>query len=137
MTTMRKMTAEEFALLCELARWLRNSGAQRGPYGAMVRLGDGRTIAWETVGALHWPRAGEVGVHPDRHRPLSWCEVENVTQGVDVLVALGYLPMRFSSAYRAGWDASAAWHGEVDDATFARMFHDPEHIAFPAVGAAW
>lgn len=31
-------------------------------------------------------------------------EPRSLTEGVDLLVAFGFLPARFSSAYRAGWD---------------------------------
>lgn len=101
---MRPMTADEAALLLRLRRWLRDSGATRTTWGDGIRLADGRQIEWRTEMARRWPRAAEVGVHPDRHSPLTWCEVESVTQAVDVLVALGYLPVRFSSAYAAGWN---------------------------------
>jgi hypothetical protein len=32
--------------------------------------------------------------------------VTTITEAINVLVALGYLPPRFSSAYRSGWNAS-------------------------------
>lgn len=103
----QRMSLDEVALLRELVRWRRNHGVDYDFAGATLRLADGRTIAWNTYSALHWPRAGEVGVRDCRLRPLTWHEVESVTQAVDVLVALGYLPARLSSAYRAGWDARA------------------------------
>lgn len=33
-------------------------------------------------------------------------EPRDLTEGVDILVALKFLPARFSSAYRAGWDTA-------------------------------
>lgn len=103
--TERRMTAEEFLLLLRLRRWLGEIRAARTTWGDGMRLPDGRQIEWRTEMARRWPRHAEVGVHPDRHSPLSWCEVASVTQAVDVLVALGYLPVRFSSAYARGWNA--------------------------------
>jgi hypothetical protein len=37
-------------------------------------------------------------------KELQRLPVTTVTEAVDVLVALGFLPARFSSAYRSGWD---------------------------------
>lgn len=133
-----RMTADEVALLKEVVRWRRNHGVDYDFRGAAYKMADGRRIAWNTVSALHWPRAGEVGVYPCARRPLDWHQVESVTQAIDVLVALGYLPLRFSSAYRAGWEAAMVWEKCTDDdAVFARMFHDPANVSFPAAEVAW
>lgn len=43
---------------------------------------------------------------------FTWLAPASLTQAVDLLVAFGYLPARFSSAYRAGWDA-----GQLDMGT--------------------
>lgn len=140
MTTVEqaKMTIDEVALLRELVKWRRNHGADYDFQGATLRLADGRTIAWNTTSALHWPRAGEVGVRDCRLRPLVWHEAETVTQAVDVLVALGYLPARFSSAYRAGWENAMIWEKcDGNDVIFRLRFHDSENISFPAVEPAW
>jgi hypothetical protein len=104
--TMRRMTADEMTLLIRLRRWLGNIGAIRTTWGDGMRLPDGRQLEWRTEMAPHWPRYAEIGVHPDRRSPLRWTEVESVTQAVDIWVALGYLPVRFSSEYRAGWNAA-------------------------------
>lgn len=50
-----------------------------------------------------------------------WYEVASFTQAVDLLVAFGLLPARFSTAYRAGWDAAyeadqLAWEDAVPPA---------------------
>lgn len=136
--TERRMTADEFETLKELVRWRRNHGVDFDFRSATLRLGDGRTIAWNTESALHWPRAAEIGVNPVRHRPLMWHEVESVTQAIDTLVALGYLPVRFSSAYRYGWDAANTWmKPEIDPERFRQMFQDVSSISFPALPAAW
>jgi hypothetical protein len=64
--------------------------------------------------------------------------VTTVTEAVDVLVALGFLPARFSSAYRSGWDAATVWEKcEGDEPAFKRLFHDPDNISFPAVEPTW
>jgi hypothetical protein len=41
----------------------------------------------------------------DTGREGTEIEPRTVTEAVDLLVAVGFLPARFSSAYRAGWDA--------------------------------
>lgn len=137
-----RMTVDEVALLREIVRWRRGRKAEYEHAWGSLRMPDGRSITWNTYSALHWPRTGEIGVCADRRRrPLSWHEVHSVTEAVDVIVALGYLPPRFSSAYRAGWEASRVWHDpdecHVPTPEFKRMFHDPDNIAFPAVESAW
>lgn len=133
----RRMTTEEVGLLKELVRWRRNRGGvtvgSKG-YGH-IKLADGRTLWWQTRLCMNWPHRGEIGVHESSWRPPSWHQVESVTQAVDIVVALGYLPQRFSSAYRAGWNASAVWHGSDDyhvpTEEFQRLFHNPDNISFP------
>lgn len=120
------MTGDERLLLAALRRWLRENKAYPTCWGTGYRLADGRQIEWETTGARRWPHFAEVGVHPDSHRPLTWHEVQSVTQAVDVLVALGYLPVWFSSAYRAGWDSAIECRTLGMDAA-----------AHPAVSPTW
>jgi hypothetical protein len=44
----------------------------------------------------------------DYHRAqYEWYRAHSVTEAVDLLAALGYLPARFSSAWWAGWNAAA------------------------------
>jgi hypothetical protein len=137
----RHLTADEIGLLKEVARWRRNHD---------VTFSLHKGAGWWTRGWVSWdePRnaagirrsvtfeldkeAG-LGEVSDYHgQSFRWHEVNSVTQAVDVLVAYGYLPPRFSSAYRAGWDARA-------DATDADgcldLFTWPELA--PAVDPTW
>lgn len=134
-----RMTVDEVALVREIVRWRRNRKAEYEHAWAALRMTDGRSIAWNTYSALHWPKAGEIGVCADRRRrPLCWHEVHSVTEAVDVIVALGYLPQRFSSAYRAGWENAMIWEKCDDhDLVFRQRFQDPENISFPATESAW
>lgn len=99
------MTAAERSLLLALFRWARSTG---------VRL-DG-ALRWTSPpphrwGVDFWPSSFE----PNSPVRLSvwrtgfsskdyW--VASIAEAVDVLVALGIAPARFSTVYRAGWDAS-------------------------------
>jgi hypothetical protein len=135
MTTKTRMTAVEIGLLREIVRWRRSHDGEYVYTWSRYRLIDGKSFAWLSVDSH--ATCMKIGVSPDFYRePFTWHRVRTIGEAVDLLVVLGYLPMRFSSAYRAGWDASKAWHSEVDDATFARMFHDPDNIAFPALEAS-
>jgi hypothetical protein len=128
-----RMTVEEIGLMREIVRWRRNHDIDR------VRV---RKLGWD-----YWVRYGFNGktreeVWPEFARgtmaltggpddPRS-VPVASLTQAVDVLVACGFLPARFSSAYRQGWNASAIWHDpEGDEAEFRRLFHDLANISFP------
>jgi hypothetical protein len=122
--TTGKLTAEEVALLREVFRWARNHDVTRTAWGDAWRQGlrgkmvcrDENTIGWAV----------------DRHADYHWLAVDSVTQAIDVLVAVGYLPQRFSSAYRSGWNAAAMWeHPSRDEDEFRRLFHDPDNISFP------
>ena len=95
------MTPAERSLLLALFRWARAEGITYG-------------------GANWWSRPGPIeqrwGIDFEsdcdflriwRGRNTSrryW--VASITEAVDVLVALGIAPARFSTAYRAGWDAA-------------------------------
>jgi hypothetical protein len=137
-TETQRMSADEIALVREIVRWRRNHGIdfvrRINPYGAPYWK-DYRT------GREVWYQAKEqnpVSVVADRATWPAQIPVGSVAQTVDVLVAYGYLPARFSSAYTAGWDASAVWHDENDYGSdeFKRLFHDPENVSFPVGGPA-
>lgn len=100
-----RMSVDEIALMREIVKWRRSNG-----------IDFVRRIA--VYGSPYWKdyRTGrEVWVLPGGEPPLSvvaggeeWSQTMpacTFTQAVDMLVALGYLPPRFSAAYRAGWDA--------------------------------
>lgn len=101
-----RMTVPEIALMREIVKWRRANGVAYW----RARTPIGRFVSWKvwSQGEVVW----DPSAHEDRHlghddrngSSYEWVRVANVTQAVDVLVALGYLPKRFSTAYRAGWD---------------------------------
>jgi hypothetical protein len=140
-TETRKLTTDEIALLREIARWRRNHGGkliynatQRGPVG--IEKENTEAIAWLSSGVDRYGR-GEVGwTESNDLMPWRWYRVRTVTQAVDVLAAIGFLPVRFSSAYRAGWHAAEVWYDadecHIPSDEFKRLFHDPLNVSFPA-----
>jgi len=152
----RHLSAEEIGLLKEVARWRRNHDVTF----YLTRRGQGLGGAH---GFLQWDRfsdaidgwsgrvrstvtieresPGDIGEARNyRYGTFSYHRVTSVREGVDLLVAYGYLPPRFSSAYRAGWEASLLWHDpevEPRSEAFAKAFHDPKNISFPAVEPTW
>jgi hypothetical protein len=133
----RRMTADEVALLKEVVRWRRNHGIELVRDWSRYRFPDGRSFAWLPVSSH--ATCMKIGVTADvRRHPFVWYRVPSIGQAVDLLAMFGYLPVRFSSAYRAGWEAAMVWEKcEADDPVFRRMFHDPENISFPAREPAW
>jgi hypothetical protein len=116
------LTAEEIGLLKEIVRWRRSHDVSfyltrgkntfAGPYGFMewARFSDApdggpRVRSSVAIDRDEPDRVGEARDY--RYGTYSYHRVASVTQAVDLLVALGYLPARFSTAYRAGWDARA------------------------------
>lgn len=137
-TEARTMTVPEIALVRELVRWRKNSRVEWRHYFACwqyptVYATDHRPV----VGAaVTWdPSDGEVGysLGGTTLHDYTWIKAASVTEAVDLLVALDILPTRFSSAYRAGWEACHVWERSerYDDATFNNLFHDPDNISFP------
>jgi hypothetical protein len=137
------LTVEEIGLLREIARWRRTHGVdyfqwrrgvafgqftewkawEAGPNGRQVR----RRVAYDPA------PTGIVSTDKDYYGGETVdLPPSTVVETVDMLVALGFLPAPFSSAYRAGWHASAVWHNcEGAEPEFERLFHDPANISFP------
>lgn len=138
-TTKQRLTPDEIALLREIARWRRNNGCDLiFQLADVLRLADGRAFTWLRPGSH--AVCMKIGVTQDYASggPFTWHRVVSITQGVDLLVALSYLPPRFSSAYRAGWRAATVWHtGDGQGRLFRELFHDPANISFPASDLAW
>lgn len=137
----RRLTVNEIALLREIARWRRNHGVNFfqwrpsvgfGAFTEWYRYDDRkrRTVSYEPDGARVLVDHDYYGNSELRELP-----VRTVAEAVDCLVALGFLPRRFSSAYGQGWHAAGVWESpalHVDDPDeFARLFHDPENVSFP------
>jgi hypothetical protein len=140
---------QDVHLLREIARWRRNHdvtyfqwrpGVGFGVFTEWYRYvnGNRRTVSYEPESDIGGAARLLATVDYYGGRELQRLPVRTVTEAVDVLVALGFLPARFSSAYRSGWDAATVWEKcEGDESTFKRLFHDPENISFPAVEAAF
>lgn len=132
--TRQCMTTEEIALMREIVQWRKNHDIdfvrRINPYGAPYwkDYRTGREVWFQPKYAVPL----SIGTKHESYSVLA----ESLAQAVDLLVAYGYLPQRFSSAYRAGWHASRVWFrlGAADDEEFQRLFHDPENISFPAIG---
>jgi hypothetical protein len=118
------LTVDEIALLREVARWRRANGVSYFQWRPGCRIGvftewyryDGRkreTLSYEPGSESRCPQV--VVTHAYYGGEDKVLPVETVTQAIDVLVALGYLPQRFSSAYRAGWNASGSLIGVGND----------------------
>jgi hypothetical protein len=133
-----RMTLDEIALMREIVWWRRNrvkhglpetEFVKRKVYGApyWTEYATGREVWFD-------PRGQEHALAIVR-RKKAWpvrVPAESLTEAVDALVAYGLLPARFSSVYRAGWNASTVWHDPVgQEAEFERLFHDPANISFP------
>jgi hypothetical protein len=131
----RRMTVGEITLMREIALWRRSHGVdfyrerRIGRWVEWTDIANDRNVVCENTGESGFSHGTRYYIH-DR------VDVQSVTQAVDVLVALGYLPARFSSAYRAGWHASQVWYdpGVMERSDeFDRLFHDPLNVSFPAV----
>lgn len=157
------LTLDEIALLREIARWRRNhkvSYFQWRPgkgFGVMTewklwvdepKLYEGKShLGKRQINVTYEPdRSGtgepqpRVVVTKDYYGSENFRELptSTVTETIDCLAALGYLPARFSSAYRAGWESAMVWEKcDAHDLIFRQKFGDPENISFPAVEPAW
>lgn len=109
--------AQDVHLLREIAKWRRAAGIDywrsHGNIGRFTQWSeagrDGRQVSIDFV--LGEDDEGNDRYRADmtigRKRQIGGMRVEDgwtLTVAVDVLVAVGYLPPRFSSAYRLGWD---------------------------------
>jgi hypothetical protein len=120
------LTVEEIGLLREVARWRRAHGVDYFQWRRGVGFGrftewkawetglDGREVRRHV--AYDPAPTGIVSTNKDYYGgetvdlPLA-----TVAETVDMLVALGFLPARFSSAYRRGWDAAQSLTGVGND----------------------
>lgn len=125
--TPQRMTLAEIALMRVIVHWRRANDIEYVPLFSRYCGENNRTVAWTTLGAQLAPR---VGVTPNYHRALLvWYPVTTVTETVDMLVALGYLPARFSTAYRAGWDARESFvRGEDNPDTDRGFYGDDQRL---------
>ena len=149
-----RLSMDDIALLCEISRWRRNHGVSYfqwrpgvgfGPFSEWKRYGDNGlqiNVSYEPDRTDSDDPRPHVAVTKNYYGgEFAHLPYGTVTQIVDMLVALGYLPPRFSSAYRAGWHAAEVWHHRWlpndpcrQDAEHARLFLDVENINFPVGG---
>jgi hypothetical protein len=137
--TKQHMSTEEISLMREIVRWRKNHGIdfvrRINPYGDPY---------WKdyATGREVWFYRNESGMALSGLGDFSTADIPatSFTQAVDLLVAYGYLPQRFSSAYRAGWHASRVWEVGSDEFgtsdEFKRLFHDPLNVSFPVGSGA-
>jgi hypothetical protein len=99
--TKPRMTVREIALMREIVKWRRANGwIYLHPAAPWVESESGRAVSLT--------EDGDIGITDDYHRAqYEWYRAHSVTEAVDLLAALGYLPARFSSAWWAGWNAAA------------------------------
>ena len=129
--TKRRMTAAEMVVLREIVRWRRVTGGEYLHHASCLRLGDRSQIAWLATDS--YATCMKVGVSRDYAvQPYSWHRIDSVQQGIDLLVALCYLPMRFSSAYRAGYDIGRQ-HSNVGPGNIAPEIYLSEVPALEAL----
>jgi hypothetical protein len=109
MSHLQRMTVREIALMREIVKWRKANGVDFW----RARPPIGRFIEWTSREHAVAHDIGDQQMGYGTPRDLfQWVDVETLTQAVDLLVALGYLPARFSTAYRTGWDAHRS-HDEI------------------------
>jgi hypothetical protein len=115
-----RLTDREIALMREIVKWRKANGVHyRGPskIGQFIEwVGQEQAVCFEILD-------GEIGWGPIGRIYGPWIAVGSVTEAVDLLVALGYLPARFSTAYRDGFGRgrefqtyASNWQGSTDHA---------------------
>lgn len=130
------MTPAERTLLLALFRWARaQGGLTYGSSYTWTRFGP-RDQRWGvSFYADDWETGKPVALDIWRGRETSkdyW--VRDIAEAVDVLAALGIVPARLSTAYRAGYDACMQAHRIAKSRLPARPFFsrgwtDPEVYA--------
>ncbi len=109
----RRLTTDEIALMRAIVLWRRElvKGWPRGQYyrraWTLGLLDDRVQVAFEPPNSNWEDDDATATLFYCRGQYVSFDQVEvrSLTEAVGVLVALGYLPARFSPAYRAGWEA--------------------------------
>ena len=100
--TTPRMTVEEIRLMRAVVRWRREMGIEFIASAALWRepVVGGHAVSYD-------PPFGHLGIS-HHGKAWQWITVASVTEAVDILVAKGFLPATFSSAYREGWEAAMA-----------------------------
>jgi hypothetical protein len=96
MTERPRMTDAEVAVMRAIVRWRREMGIEYDHDGAAYVDPHGPRVTWD------YSNGPEIGYTRSPRKSFQWIAVSTVAEAVDILVALGFLPARFSSAYREG-----------------------------------
>lgn len=118
-----RMTVNEIALMREIVQWRKNNDVTQ--WKASRNLGrftqwtgpgrNGKQVSVDFYRGDEGMRAAMSISHRQTSDDMEVGDTYSMTQAVDVLVAVGYLPARFSSAYRAGWNAVQSLIGVGND----------------------
>jgi hypothetical protein len=120
-TERRRLTTDEIALMRAIVMWRREPEYPPAPWPRVdfyerqyhTGMGDHGRSVWFRIPAVDDPADayGVVDFANARFDPPRSVEVHSLAEAVDVLVAFDFLPARFSSAYRKGWDRLACIRG--------------------------
>lgn len=127
------MTGAERTLLLALFRWARTEGRlEWGRWHYRWSRETGPREQW--VGIDYSADDGEFLTLWRGRTNMRTYFVADVAEAVDVLAALGIVPLQFSTAYRAGYDACMRAHRIAesrmpDRPLFSRGWTDPEVYA--------
>jgi len=102
------VTGSERTLLLALFRWARaEGGLQYGGLYSWARRGPGEPRWGITFHPDEWGTGNAVALEIWRSGiTVKEYWVKDIAEAVDVLAALGIVPLQFSTAYRAGYDAA-------------------------------
>jgi len=137
---MIRADARDVALLRQIVAWRKAAGYDLDFSNARYRVPGGPWIGWERHDVTGHPEPIELGLHSGvRGDGIRRVRVIDLTEAVDVAVAFGYLPPRFSSAYRAGWNAQhESRRIACRDGIGSPGLSAPEVVAlWPVAGSAW
>ncbi len=122
------MKPEERGLLAALSRHIRET-LPAGPWWSMpIQVDDLTRVAFDADGITLKRRTDVAVLFPEWGTRYPF---RSVTEGVDLAVALGLLPVEFSSAYRQGLEDA---HSEIGDDESGFDLHVDQALAVAAAG---
>jgi hypothetical protein len=125
-TTTRHFTPEDIALLRAIVKWRKADGVEYIAAMAEYRRTRGYAVTWD------YTNGSEIGFTRITGSPIRWFAVRSVTEAIDLIVTFGFLPARFSSAYRRGWDAGLRFEKALRDRAVGDEWHQV-CASYPAV----
>ena len=135
--------AQDVHLLREIAKWRRAEGidywrshGKLGRFTQWSRPGlEGPQVSIDFLRSDDgWYAEMSIGTRSE-FANLKVHDCWTLTQAIDALVAVGYLPPRFSSAYRAGWDRANKF--ALDREAGRRVSTSEFADLVPAVEVVW